>query len=155
MAQRFSTQFPQGDERGDSETSDVWGSPDWSGEQAIADDPFADERAREFARLDRSAPSLSIILISAACGIGAGIVGFYFAFVLGGLGVEISAGLATVSLCFGLGLSGALLSSITGSRAAVGNILLSCGLIALVLLFFTLCMLTGAIAATLLIAVGG
>lgn len=155
MAQRFSTQFPQGDEQGDSETGDVWGSPDVTRRQAFGDDDLASERAREFDRLERAAPSLAIILISAACGIGAGIVGFYFAYVLGGLGVEFSAGLATLSLCFGLGFSGALLSSVTGSRAAVGNILLSCGLIAIVLLFFTLCTLTGAIAATLLIAVGG
>ena len=108
----------------------------------------------EIDRLNRSSPSLPIIFISAACGIGGGIIGFYFANVLAGLGVEVSAGIATLSLCFGLGLSGALLSYVTGSHAAVSNILFSCGLIAIALLFLAFCTVAGALTATLFLAFG-
>ncbi len=109
---------------------------------------------QEIDRLNRSAPSLPIIFISAACGIGAGVIGFYFANVLAGLGVEMSAGIATLSLCFGLGLTGALLSYVTGSLAAVSNILLSCGLVAFALFFMGFCTVLGAVVATLFVAFG-
>ncbi len=108
----------------------------------------------EIDRLNRSSPSLSIIFISAACGIGAGVIGFYFANILAGLSVEFSAGIATLSLCFGLGFTGALLSFVTGSQAAVSNILFSCGLVGLALLFLAFCTATGALAATLFLAFG-
>lgn len=60
-------------------------------------------------------------------------------------GVELSAGLATLALLFGLGISGAILSAAMGSRAAPINILFSCGVILLALFFLALCLLVGAV----------
>jgi hypothetical protein len=54
-------------------------------------------------------------------------------------------------LLFGLGISGAILSAATGSRAAPINILFSCGLILLAIFFLALCLLVGALVATLLV----
>ena len=51
----------------------------------------------------------------------------------------------------GLGIAGAGLTSLTGSRAAMANITMSCGLIVISLIFLGLCMLVGALAATLLL----
>ena len=100
---------------------------------------------------DDAAPSTPIILISAAFGIGLAVVSLYVAYQLLGMNIQISAGIATLALSLGLGISGALLSSLTESRAAVANIFFSCGLVVATLLFFGLCTLVGAIAATLLL----
>ena len=98
-----------------------------------------------------SGPSLPIILISAACGVAGGILGLYISYGMLGLGPAISAGLATVALLFCLGGSGAVLTAATGARGAAINMLFSCSLIALVLLFMAMCMVTGATLATLLL----
>ena len=103
--------------------------------------------------LARSAPSLPIILLSAAAGVGGAIIAFYFASSLAGLGIALSAAAATLGLSFGLGGVGGFLSWATGSRAAVGNIALSCLVILLVLAFMGVCVLAGAIAATLLLSI--
>lgn len=100
---------------------------------------------------DRFTPSLPIILFSAACGVAGGVIGFYLSSIMAGLGVELSAGIATLAMLFGLGISGAVLSALTGSRAAPVNILFSCGLILLALLVLALCALAGALAGTLLL----
>jgi hypothetical protein len=65
--------------------------------------------------------------------------------------VELSAGLATLMLLFGLGISGAILSAATGSRAAPVNILFSCGVILLAIFFLALCLLVGALFGTVLV----
>jgi hypothetical protein len=54
-------------------------------------------------------------------------------------------------LLFSLGISGALLSALTGSRAAPVNILFSCGVILLAIFFLALCLLVGALVGTLLV----
>ncbi len=99
----------------------------------------------------RFGPSLPIILFSAACGVAGGVIGLYVSYMLLQLGIELSAGIATLALLFGLGISGAVLSALTGSRAAPVNILFSCGLILLALLMLALCVLLGALAGTLLL----
>lgn len=98
-----------------------------------------------------ASPSLPIVLISAACGIGGGIIGLYISYSMAGLEPEISVGLATVALLFSLGGSGAALTAVTGARGALKNMLFSCSLIILVLLFLAMCMVTGAMLATLLL----
>lgn len=107
---------------------------------------FADEDAD-----GRRGPSLPIILISAASGIAAGVLGLYVAYIVLDLSVQLSAAVATLSLCVALGISGSFFSSLTGSRAAIGNIALSCGVVLLVTIFFSLCTLTGAIFASLIL----
>ena len=99
-------------------------------------------------------PSLPIILFSAASAIGTGIISFYTTYAVLGLTIQISAGLSTLGLLFVLGLTAAGLSIVSGSSAIVSNISFSCGLIVLALLFFCVCGLAGAIAATLIVAWG-
>jgi hypothetical protein len=100
--------------------------------------------------VDETRPSLPIILISAACGIAGGVVGLYVTRI--GLGWELppSVFVAVLGLSLGLGTAGAGLSLLTGSRAAIANIVFSCGLIGASLVFFALCSLAGALGATLL-----
>jgi hypothetical protein len=99
-------------------------------------------------------PSLPIILLSAAGGIAGGILGLYVAYIVLDLSPQLTAAVTTLALCISLGSVGALLSSLTASRAAFGNIALSCGLVVLTLLFFSLCMLAGAMTATLILTWG-
>lgn len=99
----------------------------------------------------REAPSLPIILISAALGVVAGVATFYLLWEVVALRLVWSAGFATLAMLFGLGATGGVLSAASGSRAAVPNILFSCATILLILLFFGLCLLTGALGATLLL----
>jgi hypothetical protein len=101
---------------------------------------------------EADAPSLPVILFSAACGVAGGIIAFYFAYRTFGLPVEWSAGIGTLGLLFALGVSGAALSAALGSRAAPSNILFSCGLIVLALLFFTFCALVGGLGALILLS---
>ncbi len=117
-----------------------------TGEAAADADWDADEPASA-----GGAPSLPIILFSAAGGVAGGVLTLYVAYGRFGLGPELSAGLATLGLLFSLGLSGAALSAATGSRAAPVNILFSCGLILLMLIFLGLCLLVGALAGTVLL----
>ena len=97
------------------------------------------------------APSLPIILFSAASGVAGGVIALFVSYRWLEWGVEISAGLATLALLFCLGFSGAILSAAIGSRAAPVNILFSCGLILLALLFLALCLLVGALFGTVLV----
>ena len=99
----------------------------------------------------RHAPSLPIILFSAASGVSGGVIGLFISYKWLQWGVELSAGLATLMLLFGLGISGAILSAATGSRAAPVNILFSCGVILLAVFFLALCLLVGALVGTLLV----
>lgn len=103
----------------------------------------------------RDAPSLPIILVSAAIGVVAGVATFFVLWEIAGLRIEYSVGLGTLALLFGLGATGAVLSAATGSRAAVPNILFSCGVIMMILLFFGICTLSGALGATLLLFLQG
>lgn len=102
-----------------------------------------------FEREDRvRGPSLPIILIGAACGIAAGIIGLYIAYIALDLSGPISAAVATLALSFATGFTGAVLSALSGSRVAIANIGFSCGVIVLALLFFGLCAVVGALTAT-------
>jgi hypothetical protein len=102
--------------------------------------------------LDRQAvPSLPVILFSAACGVGGGVIGLYIGYVMLGWSIELTAALGTLALLVSLGASGALLTALTGSRAAPANILFSCGLILLSFLFLAVCAVLGALVGVLLI----
>jgi hypothetical protein len=133
--------------------------PEWAGrEEQSGSEEWTDPRgdpdpAAALDEIARSAPSLPIILISAAAGVSAAVICFYFASQLAGFGLPLSAAAATLGLSFGLGGTGGVLSWASGSRAAAGNIALSCAVILLVLAFFGLCVFAGAIAAALLLAV--
>lgn len=96
-------------------------------------------------------PSLAVILSSTAGGIGGGVIGLYLGLQLFDLGIELSAGLATLALLFSMGVSGALVSAATGARGAGVNMIFSCATIVLVLLFFAVCALAGAAGAALLV----
>ena len=98
-----------------------------------------------------SAPSLPIILLSAASGISAGIIALYITYRTLGLTIQWSEAITVFCLSAAVGCTGALLSVFTGSRASLLNIAFSCGLILVTLLFFTLCTLVGAIAATFIL----
>jgi hypothetical protein len=101
--------------------------------------------------IEETRPSLAIILISAACGIAGGVVGFYVTRIGLRWEPQPSVFVAVLSLSLGMGAAGAGLSALTGSRAAVANIVFSCALIGATLLFFALCSLIGALGATLLL----
>lgn len=90
-------------------------------------------------------PSLPIILFSAAAGVAGGVIGLFISLRWLAWGIELSAGVATLGLLFSLGVSGAVLSAVTHSRAAPINILFSCGVIVLAVGFLGLCLLVGAI----------
>lgn len=96
-------------------------------------------------------PSLPIILFSAASGVAGGVIAFFISYRWLQWGVELSAGLATLALLFSLGISGAILTSATGSRAAPVNILFSCSVILLAIFFLALCLLVGALFGTVLV----
>lgn len=117
-----------------------WDDPEWEPpggwSPTVADDEDPEESA---------APSLPIILFSAAGGIAGGVIALFVATQWLDLGLELSAALTTLGLLFSLGISGAVLSALTGSRAAPVNILFSCGLILLALFFLALCLLAGAL----------
>lgn len=101
--------------------------------------------------IEETRPSLPIILISAACGIAAGVVTLYIARMRLQWDLQPSVFVAVLGLSLGMGVVGAGLSALTGSRAAVANIVFSCALIGVSLLFFALCSLVGALGATLLL----
>jgi hypothetical protein len=115
--------------------------------------PFLD-RVNVDRQIDQErAPSLPIVLISAACGITGGIIGLYISTSLLDFGIALSAAMTTLGLLFGLGISGAALTAVTGERGAIVNIAFSCTLIALMVLFMTMCAVAGAALATFLIKV--
>lgn len=124
-----------------SDTHAVWAGPD------DLDEEFFDLPAPP----DTQAPSLPIILFSAAAGVAGGVIGLFVTYRWLQWGIELSAGVATLALLMSLGISGALLSAATGSRAAPVNILFSCGLILLALFFLAICLVGGALIGTLLL----
>ena len=65
---------------------------------------------------DSAAPSLPIILFSAASGVAGGVIGLYIGYALLGLNAALSAGLAVLAMLFSLGVSGAILSAATAAR---------------------------------------
>ena len=99
---------------------------------------------------ESAAPSLPIILFSAASGIAGGVIGLYISYTVLGLGGALSAGLATLGLLFSLGISGAILSAATRTRGAPVNIAFSCVLVILAALFMGVCVMAGAVVAALL-----
>lgn len=121
--------------------------PVWPDEREEVDWEWTDAEPPEAG----STPSLPIVLFSAAGGVAGGVLTLYVAYGRMALAPELSAGLATLGLLFSLGISGALLSAATGSRAAPANILFSCGVILLMIIFLGLCLLVGALAGTVLI----
>lgn len=129
------------DDQGDAFGLDDFDPDDFDPDAAESDEMIA----------ERNAPSLPIILFSAASGISGGVIGLFISYRWLQWGVELSAGLATLALLFSLGVSGALLSALTGSRAAPVNILFSCGVILLAIFFLALCLLVGALVATVLV----
>ena len=100
-------------------------------------------------------PSLPIILLSAASALASGIIILYISYRLLGVEIELSAGLATFGASIALGITGAGLSLVTGSRAAMSNIAFSCGLIVISVLFLGVCTLLGAVTALLLTMMSG
>ena len=117
-------------------------------------DDIADDMLAEVDDGD-TGPSLPIILLSAASAIAAGITALYISYRLLELGIELSAGIATFCASMALGITGAGLSLVSGSRAAMGNIAFSCGLIVISLLFLGVCTLLGAIMALVITLLSG
>ena len=101
--------------------------------------------------LDEEQPSLIIILLSAACGVGAGVIGLYVTYTVLGWDAPPSVFVAVLAMSLALGVVGAGLSIVTASRAALKNIVFSCGLVLLAVIFLGLCMVAGAVAAALLL----
>lgn len=101
--------------------------------------------------IEETRPSLPIILISAACGIAGGVVSLYITRMTLRWELQPSVFVAVLGLSLGMGAAGAGLSVLTGSRAAIANIVFSCALIGASLVFFALCSLVGALGATLLL----
>ena len=116
---------------------------------AIADDGI-DSFALNDMDNSEASPSLPIILLSAASALAGGVIALYVAYRLFALEIELSAGIATFCASMALGLSGAGLSMITGSRSTMTNIAFSCGLIVISILFLGVCTLVGAVMALLL-----
>lgn len=99
--------------------------------------------------LDEDQPSLIIILLSAACGVGAGVIGLYLTYTVLGWDAAPSVFVAVLALSLTLGIVGAGLTAVTDSRAAIKNITFSCGLVLIAVLFLGLCSVVGAVAAAL------
>jgi hypothetical protein len=117
-------------------------------------DEFIDEFDDEFAYArpsNDSAPSLPVILVSAACGMAGGVLSLYITYRIFAWPVEWVAAATTLMMLLSLGVSGALMSAATGSRSAPANILFSCGLIIAAGLFMGFCLVAGALTATLLV----
>ncbi len=101
--------------------------------------------------LDDDQPSLVIILLSAASGVGAGVIGLYVTYTVLGWDAPPSVFVAVLAMSLTLGVVGAGLSVVTASRAAIKNIAFSCGLVLIAAVFLGLCMLAGAVAAAMLL----
>lgn len=104
----------------------------------------------DFEEDELSGPSLPIILISAASAVGLAILSFFISYELFRFRAEVSTGIATLSLFAVVGFVSTGLSAMAGSRATMSNLGFSCGLILLMVLFFSLCLISGAFAAMLL-----
>lgn len=121
------------------------------------EDMLGDDKAELLGEFDDgdTRPSLPIILLNAASALTGGIITLYITYRLLGVAIELSAGIATLGASIALGVTGAGLSIITGSRAAMSNIAFSCGLLVLSALFLGICTLMGAVMALLLTMMGG
>lgn len=128
---------------------------------SLTPDGYSDDLLREIeddllqARLEedeeeRTAPSLPIILFSAASGVAGGVIALYVSFMVLGLSSALSAGIGVLALLFSLGVSGAILSAATRTRGAPVNIVFSCVLVILAALFMGVCVMAGAVLAALL-----
>ena len=140
MAQNFPAQTPPGRQDESQDQSQVKSQVD-------SLPPYAEYELE----IEETRPSLPIILISAACGIAGGVVGLYVTRIGLRWEPQPSVFAAVLGLSLGMGAAGAGLSALTGSRAAIANIVFSCALIGASLLFFALCSLVGALGATLLL----
>lgn len=78
-------------------------------------------------------------------------IGLFIAYEWIGIGIELSIGLGLVLLFGGLTISSVGLSVLAESSALLSNIAFSCGLITISILVFGLCMVVGALAATVLL----
>lgn len=127
------------------------------GDNILGDDLLGDDKAELLGEFDDgdTGPSLPIILLSAASALASGIIALYITYRLLGVAIELSAGIATLGASIALGVTGAGLSILTGSRAAMSNIAFSCGLIVISGLFLGICTLMGAVMALLLTMMGG
>jgi hypothetical protein len=96
-------------------------------------------------------PSLPIVLLSSALGVGAGIIALYVAYIVLGWSLPAGVFVAVLMLCVGVGAAGTGLTIVTGSRAVLPNITLGCGLVFATTLFFGLCVLAGAVGATIVL----
>lgn len=96
-------------------------------------------------------PSAPIILLSAAVGLLVGMITFYISYQLLWLRIEVTTGISLVMLFIGLAITSIGLSSLSRSEAVMSNLAFSCGLILLSVLFFGLCIVTGALGATILL----
>lgn len=97
-----------------------------------------------------SAPSAPIILLGAAAGLLCGMIGFYVSYQIIGIGIELTTAVALIALFIGLTVSSIGLSSLASSSALMSNLAFSCGLVVLSVLFFGLCIVSGALGATIL-----
>lgn len=128
---------------------------------SLTPDGYSDDLLKEIeddllqARLEEdegeeTAPSLPIILFSAASGVAGGAIGLYASFVVLELGSVVSAGIGMLALLFSLGVSGAILSAATRTKGAPVNIVFSCVVVILATLFMGVCVMAGAVLAALL-----
>ena len=119
------------------------------GHQVVGEVVQMGRKVKEFSIGDR----VGVAWISSACGIAGGVIGLYISYGLLDLSIAFSAGFTTLGLLFGMGISGAALSATTGERGAVVNMVFSCTLIMLIIMFMTTCAVVGAVIATLLVRV--
>ena len=100
---------------------------------------------------DDPGPSLPIALLSAALGVGSGVIVLYLSYIVLRWPLPASVFATVLVLCLALGFTGVGLTTLSGSRAVLPNVTLSCGLVFATLLFFGLCVLVGAAGATLML----
>ncbi|MEM7130870.1 MAG: hypothetical protein AAF702_31405 [Chloroflexota bacterium] len=98
-----------------------------------------------------TAPSAPIILLSAAFGLICGMIGLFLMYAVNGYTLELSIGVGLICLSIGLIFSSVGLTTLAGSSALVSNLAFGCGVIVISVMFFALCTLSGALAATLII----
>lgn len=115
-----------------------------------AEPEFARAHYSDGSAQDDGTPSLPVILVSAACGLGGGVIGLYLTYAVFAWPLPWVAAATTLALLSSLGISGAIMSVATGTRAAPANILFSCGLLLTASLFLGLCSVVGALVATLI-----
>lgn len=98
--------------------------------------------------------SLPIILFSAACGVGVGVVALYIGYRLLLLSLPLSVGLATLCMLGALSVTAGILSAAVRSNALL-NVTLGCALVVISALFFAICSAVGALAAALMLNLQG